>query len=421
MQEDKNRGKLKTKFEGFSAAPSAGLWDAIADSLDEKKKRKGIIWWVFGSGIAAVGLISILVFNGFTVNNTTQKEYTNQRNKNINNRFENRINTNNPALFDTDITAKNNTNFTNIYKGNAPNNSNSANSYTNQNKGNLVADNISEKEKKQKQEEKILRSEISSNQEKERKDIVKLALQPAALIATPAMAFNKSTVIQNKNRFSNWEFGFGLSHWRTISNSGVFLDSVSLYDPDGVSENSVVSLQDYNFNKINRPIGVNIDMGYRFSQRFRLVTGLNLEYNSYKIVTSEMLLVADNGTNKTQIRIARIGIPIGVEYDFIKRNRLRVGAGIGILNELPFLERFPNLNSNSASTTSPFQKRFIAGYDFGTNLNLTIGYYLSDKTRIQTNFGLRNYLYQSNTSGINIPRKKAWYGGSIGLIWELGF
>lgn len=46
MQRDEQRGALGDRFESFGAEPSAGLWDSIADSLDQKKSAKQL----FGGG-----------------------------------------------------------------------------------------------------------------------------------------------------------------------------------------------------------------------------------------------------------------------------------------------------------------------------------------------------------------------------------
>lgn len=57
MQEDR---PLASRFEGFEAAPSDALWGNIEAGLSEKRKRRAIFWWFWGS--AAVLVLSFGIY-----------------------------------------------------------------------------------------------------------------------------------------------------------------------------------------------------------------------------------------------------------------------------------------------------------------------------------------------------------------------
>ena len=77
-----NKGSLHNKFEGFGAQPSKNLWDSIASNLDQKKKRRAIIFWWLGSGFAAgiVVLFGVKFINDSN-NINTPEQITNKTNQ----------------------------------------------------------------------------------------------------------------------------------------------------------------------------------------------------------------------------------------------------------------------------------------------------------------------------------------------------
>lgn len=68
----KNLDKLfQEKLKNFSEVPDEKVWQQIETSLNQKKKRRVIpFWWQLG-GVAALLILSFIVFNPFTATNDT--------------------------------------------------------------------------------------------------------------------------------------------------------------------------------------------------------------------------------------------------------------------------------------------------------------------------------------------------------------
>ena len=66
MKENKNIDQFfKDKFEDFDVNPPEQIWQNIEEKLQKKKKRRLIPFWWYGSGVAALFIIGLFVFNNF--------------------------------------------------------------------------------------------------------------------------------------------------------------------------------------------------------------------------------------------------------------------------------------------------------------------------------------------------------------------
>lgn len=66
MKENKNIDQFfKDKFEDFEVNPPEQIWQNIEEKLQKKKKRRVIPFWWYGSGVAALFIIGLFVFNNF--------------------------------------------------------------------------------------------------------------------------------------------------------------------------------------------------------------------------------------------------------------------------------------------------------------------------------------------------------------------
>jgi hypothetical protein len=61
MQEDR---PLASRFENFEAMPSEALWGKIEAGLGEKKQRRPVFWWFFGSAATLVLAFGLVPFYG---------------------------------------------------------------------------------------------------------------------------------------------------------------------------------------------------------------------------------------------------------------------------------------------------------------------------------------------------------------------
>ncbi len=72
------KNKLQEKFDDFGSIPSTDVWAEIERQLNQKKKRRALIFW-FSSGLAAcfVGLILLINFK-------TKEDYLANKSQKIN-------------------------------------------------------------------------------------------------------------------------------------------------------------------------------------------------------------------------------------------------------------------------------------------------------------------------------------------------
>ena len=111
MKENKNIDQFfKEKFENFEVNPPEEIWGNIEEKLQKKKKRRVIPFWWYSSGVAALFVIGLFVFNNFytveihpvneiVIDANTKKE---QNSENGNEVEKSNINQNENAVVSTD-------------------------------------------------------------------------------------------------------------------------------------------------------------------------------------------------------------------------------------------------------------------------------------------------------------------------------
>lgn len=140
MKENKNIDQFfKDKFENFEVNPPEEIWENIEEKLQKKKKRRVIPFWWFGSGVAALFVIGLFIFNNNYIveihpvndvvieNNTTIKTNSLQE-KNIQNQNVIKENTE-IATSESDknnASEETNTETNNVYKESLDSNENSS-------------------------------------------------------------------------------------------------------------------------------------------------------------------------------------------------------------------------------------------------------------------------------------------------------
>ena len=409
MQNDSQKGMLGSRFENFNAAPSAGLWDAISSGLDEKKKRRGLIWWWVGPGIAAIGLIAASIYSDQSAQAELAKWNANQESK-IDQQHVHPDFATSESLLDTNS---------------------SANIANNQlNSGALEATYSQSGNQKGAQNFIPTKGELQTNLDRQEEVIKVVQIRGENLrkfeIAEPQLiALNESKsslppvdLTDKKERF--WETGLAVSSWQGLGHV-VFKDAeVSLIDTTlGLASDFEGESKLY---KTNRPIGLAFHVGYHVNNRLRLVTGLSLESTQFKKVKNDAILFdffESSIGNFQSYTTYSIGVPFGVSYHFFKRNRLRFGAGLNLINEFVFAERIkPLYDVNYAGPTNA-TNNFITGYNLGINPNFNFSYHLSEKMKIMASPGMRWYPISQATTTHDFSQRKFYWGGSVGLIWEL--
>lgn len=411
MQNDSQKGMLGSRFENFNAAPSAGLWDAISSGLDEKKKRRGFTWWWVGSGIAAIGLIAASIYSDQTAHAELARRNANQESKM--DQYVHPDFATSQSLLDA---------------------SSSANSANNQlNSGALKSNDSQPNAPKDAQKFSSGANELKANlgqQEVELKDINvvqtrkedvkewKIAAPQLIALSSSETSLPRVDLTEKNDRF--WETGIAVSSWQAIGHVVFKEAAVSLIDTtSGLASDYEGESKLY---KTNRPIGLAFHAGYHINNRLRLITGVSLESTQFKRVKNDAVLFdffESSIGNFQSFSTYSIGVPFGVSYDFFKRNRLRFGAGLNLINEFVFAERIKPLYDANFVGPTDATTNFITGYNLGIHPNLHVSYHLSEKMKIMASPGMRWYPISQVGTTHDFAQRRFYWGGSVGMIWEL--
>lgn len=437
MQNDKHRGSLGEKFSNFSAAPSDGLWDAIADSLDEKKKRRGLVWWWLGTGLAAVFFAGVLVYNKPWVTEQSITEHgTDKVQNDLSEHFVEQPKTANGR--DELIPAQNRLYALKLEWKKSTDNRAEKNSPVVDKQGSSA-----EKEKKDllvgvrtqppgfltitSSKTDLALDEMSALAKRNLDRMPIVLVEPLPTTgAQPNFVALHNPVIKN----SKWELGVGTTHWINHKNN-LPADKPLQNDPVGVTvDTSAFDLVESlnppggpKFKSVEKPFGLSLTVAYRLRPNIRFVSGLRIENTRYAAHNSDNYFVASQNDGSDMVfqgsvNVISVGIPVGVEYDFLKLKRFKLGVGADALNEFPILERYRNIPS--LASEHKVYNNFTTGYNLAFDANLCISYYLTERLRIQANPGVRWYVMQSDDfSSINLPQRRFWYGGSVGLMLRL--
>lgn len=410
MQNDNLRGSLGARFEGLSSAPSEGLWDAVAAGLDESKKRRGIIWWWSGAGLAAASLITVL----FVV------DWSPKTNISKNNGQENRLN--HPALkttesYDLDALAdQNTTSNVDALADNQLKESVNDQPKIKDEKSTQFADN---------KPEDVVNSLVVDTEQKivktddqKRSTVKSWAIASPQLIAVNTENFTLPTVDFEVKNDRFWEVGFGVSSWNGLGLYKKTIDEVV----DTVGEATLGFPGVIPVYATSRPVGLAFHLGYHLNNRFRIISGINLEstrtimkvekdWSIYPFQSADLVIQSYSQYS--------VGVPVGISFDFLKIKGLRFGAGFNAINEFTFAERMKVNSDENTVGQDNNTSGFISGYNLGLNPNLNLSYHLSEKLKIQANPGVRWYPVSSSTSIVNLPQRKFYWGGSVRMIWEI--
>lgn len=419
MQNDSQKGSLGNRFDQLSVAPSAGLWDAISSNLDENKKRRGIIWWWLGSGIAAIALISLLIYPTASDSPLVGRITSNGASKPAD-RTQNKIDNDLSRSFlvnevDQHTQAENSTD------------QGRQSTQNNEESNGVDLEKSTNRLKKETAELIVQKNEVDSvapsQQERlvQNEKVEKFNVESPELLAISTHSTSLIPLEDTPKKGRNWEIGIAANSWVSQSSSlsttfeNDFADSTSLV----ADLNNFSSL----VRSSRKPIGLAFHLGYQFNSRFRIVSGLNAEMTVYRYEnTVSALETADflfNEPSKNAIRIYSIGLPIGLEYDVLNAKRFRFGVGFNVLNEIPILQSYlPNFDANYTGKEANI-RTFISGYHFGLNPNLNLSYCLSEKLKMQINPGIRWYANQNTNTDVILPQRKMWFGGTLRMVWDI--
>ncbi len=396
MQNDKFKGILGSKFETFGAEPTDALWGNINASLHEENKKRGIIWWIIGLGIAALMLISGLVYN--SNNDVFQKNEMHPIAKNRLTKKESQLT---PIVKNSaeksDLTSKRNN-----YK---------------QSSLRLTTE---QKENREERLEKIaLNKEIEKSKEdfqlnELRKDkfidLEKIALNDINSIETIQFPKSQMNCIRPiKKRARRWEIGIGLMAYTPLIKNSIEINEVENFSDPQPDVQELLTTQNFNAQK---PLGIDFYLGYSLNSNMKITGGLEYFRTSFMQKTG-----FENLENQPNQFIAHsIGIPIGIQKRIFRKKRFDFGIELNVINELI---RVKQVNTDASSLVinnlSENKIDYLGAFDFG----IVASYHLSDKFKIQLSPDLRWY-FKNKINGLNTPLiPSLWGGGKMKMIWTI--
>lgn len=383
-----DRGQLGNKFNDFGATPSPELWGAISSNLNTNKKKRAIIWWFSGVGLAACITIAALVF-------TNKKPQYTERIKSI----ENDINS---SYFNQKETFS----FNQKVESDPKKIKNSILNHQANNKNYTQETNKVVKQKTS----PIINTIVDMVTISRTKELINL-IPPKA---SPLLAINDiilpNSILENKDRKLNkFEIGLAVKHHfgskKTTPANSISSD-LGLVNPS--IPNNILSLNE-NFSnspntfKISKPVGLNLVVRYNLNQKLAIQSGLNW---------SALVLKSSDKQQKSLSH--NIGFPIQLNFSILNTKRLSLGIFGGHLFELPFY-KVDKGNLYASEKKLEISKSFFNSVNIGG----FIDYRLNESFKLTFSPGI-DYYY-SNKSLANYPYhlKSTFITASIGIIKQL--
>lgn len=392
MQNDKFKGILGSKFETFGAEPTDALWGNINASLHEENKNRGVIWWIIGPGIAALLLISLLVYN--SNNDVFQKNemHTIAKNKLSKKEFQlNPIVKSSAAK--SDLTTKRNNYRKSSYK--------------------LTTG------QKEKLEKVVLNKEV----EKSKEDFQLTELRKDKFTELEKIAFNNISCIETiqfpktqmncihpiKKRTRRWEIGIGLMAYTPLTKNSININEVENFSDPQPDVQELLTAQNFN---AQRPLGIDFYLGYNLNSNWKITGGL--EYFRTSFMQKKEFENLENQPG--QLIAHSIGIPIGIQKRVFHKKRFDFGMELNVINELIRVKQ-GSTDASSFITNDLSENKidYLGAFDVG----IVASYHLSDGFKIQLSPDLRWY-FKNKINGLNTPLiPSLWGGGKMKMIWTI--
>jgi hypothetical protein len=444
MQTD-SHGSLRDKFDGFGAAPSAGLWDSIARSLDEDKKRRGAFWWWMLGSAAMVALIFSVYQIGYQAGaNSSELRATENTNDKIqpgapgetiplSDRTEELITHTDEVLIPLGNQSENNV-VGIVYPADRQEDA------IERDNGKEIKNNgdqhvINDPGKKENElmngpglHEDILPDQSSASNEMYAlyygKKMLRMPDRPVMpLFASHDVAMNLETaVIERKKNGGYWQIGFNATALNSISDG--YKAELELFDTTDDTTSSITgdTLEPWNNiayfppgqMKLHRPCGAELSISRSLGRRWHIQTGLGVNVARLN-TTYETGDISSIKTNYVGLQV-----PVHFAFDFIKRRRVECYTAMGVNNEIPVHRKSTYMPSPQAfnAMESSESKKFGIGYQGSAQLSLGFRYRINEKFRLDFRPHARYYYREKNSMIPTIPQK-LWVGVTAGFTWVL--
>ena len=407
-----NKGHLQNRFNDYGAAPNAESWGKIAGAISKEKKKKGIIWWFIGPGIAAGIIFGLFLFNypnqinAIQVSNsdTIQNKLTKIIEKQTLNTTENdaSLNTEKEIIQDkineTIITeAKPTTNSVIKIKSKLAN-TNKINQSIQQIKTDIITPPPIDIKTITKQSQNKEYISLAHTAKIEKQNILKIKALQTPLLAISLPASPSSRLVHIPKKSSKWELGLRSNYnYALVKNyKSMTLDyslSVEPIEP-------IISNEKNNtlYTKINRPVSIDILVRYTPKRRLFFESGLSLTWLSEKST--------DTSFNINKTNYVSIGIPFLLGYKIIDRKRFCLELSSGLLSE----KIWPQNNISTSKKLS-----FLGGSSSKIGFNIK----LTERNTLSITPGFSWYFGQSYNMVLNDFQKSKYLNLGIGFIREL--
>lgn len=425
MQTDKP-GSLSDKFNGFGAAPSDALWNAVEASLDKSEtKKRRFVWWWFAGLAAGISLLFLGYRLGY--NNGLQTIST------INTESNNEIATQQPQsdLSDSINISLHENRIINEDQISSlqTNNNNSVN--TNNSDENRILKSerdLNNKEENIKQPENSSSYQLSLMNEPHRINYLpfnQIPFLPNSIHAKTQQIglAETSTITQTPiiphTKNGHWEISFFAHHYASEIDMIMAKEDQNLSPSfDALtSENTANNLESFSNNQneldadLKRPFSINLSAGYHFRNRFFVESGLG-----FNLIKSSREL--NDGVNSIiNTNYFSLSIPLNLGYNIVQRDRFEWQIKTGIFNEIPFYEK--SVQSNFLSVNFNSQKQFTSGYLFGVTGGSVLSFRILSHLNLGMEIGYRRYFYQQFNSINPVLKKNSWLNLGVGLTYSL--
>jgi len=404
-----DKGSLQNKFEHYGSKPSDELWGSISAELNQKaSKKRAIIWWMFGTGMAACLLVVFRLtllspepdtalleplklpeLHQYPAQKHNENEPVFTHENDITETKQNKINKN--SKIQTQPITKSIVNPVQNQKSNLSNNNNKVIPESSQ--PDIINTNPS------------LTILVASSD-----PLVKMKPN-----ATPLLALNRgfaqpeSVDVLAAITTSKWELDLDVQHdfgWR----SGMLNETVSannlgspVFDSNGNANTSLdpsFSLPAFapsNFTS-RRPLRLRAEILYRFHPRLFVQSGINLAWINSKYTYTSFY------TTRPKVNTFSISLPVRIGFQIISKKRWGAYVKAGNLFELPVFttSNFDKvLNQESLDYSANVQTPFLKALEF----DLGINYAINENLKLNLSPGMKWYYGKKTSPNYYFPVK----------------
>jgi hypothetical protein len=415
-----NKESLQHKFNNFGAQPSDALWDSIASNLNNKRKKKFILFWWISSGVFAAFILVLglsIYFKGpntkpdlTSINDTEKQNISNpkldveKRNETVQTKLED-LKEENTVMNEIKVSGNiksvpdTKQNVT-LIKAVKPNKA--------QAQKRLVVTTSNTVSKHVIKPSETITESFNLVGTNEKQDLLCEACYTTIdfrKINQITSILNQSLGLRKLTKFKKTrpiEYSFNTVTFFNLKKEQQYTmpNQISITDVTFSSNELALSNSSQLITSI--PLVLRFGIATPLSNRFKIQTGVDLGWINSKPLDSENLFQKSSTFT--------VGIPLVLKFNFVNRRRFDINAIIGAVNDFTFLKQDKPYEKSTITLT----KGFLGGAEVGFNFD----YKLNEKVKLGIGTGVRTYYYQSKPVLNFTTSKNAFYSLNFGIIWN---